>query len=126
MKFKLLSKHVKFIPAIATMLVSVFLNLSAPQQALAVRPFVTDDARVVGDKLFLLETSLKGDNGRLQNLNLLAYGPSERLELTVGFVDGFPFVRSMTRTGSPSEGHWDRPSISSPKGLPTGCLVSPL
>ena len=78
------------ITVIAVTLILAFSNLAAPQLALAVRPFVTDDARVVGDKLFLLETSLKGDNGRLQNLNLLAYGPSEKLELTVGFVDGFP------------------------------------
>jgi len=65
------------------------LSLVSPQQAMAVRPFVTDDARVVGSKLFLLETSLKGNNGVLQNLNLLAYGPNDKLELTVGFVDGF-------------------------------------
>jgi hypothetical protein len=59
-----------------------------PAPAMAVRPFVTDDARVVGANLFLLETSLRMDKTRLQNTNLLAYGPTEKLELTLGFVDG--------------------------------------
>ena len=67
----------------------LFLMLWIPQPALAVRPFVTDDAAVVGEELFLLETSLRWDKGRIQNLNLLAYGPDEKLELTVGFIDGF-------------------------------------
>jgi hypothetical protein len=67
----------------------LLLILFAPRPAMAVRPFVTDDAAVVGAKLFLLETSLREDRSRLQNLNLLAYGPNERLEFTVGFIDGF-------------------------------------
>ena len=65
------------------------LLLLVPGPAMAVRPFVTDDARVVGKDLFLLETSLKRDKTRLQNLNLLAYGPTDNLELTLGFSDGF-------------------------------------
>lgn len=65
------------------------LVLCAPCPALAVRPFVTDDAAVVGEKLVLLETSLRWDKTRLQNLNLLAYGPNDKLELTAGFIDGF-------------------------------------
>jgi hypothetical protein len=67
----------------------LLLMLLVPQPASAVRPFVTDDAAVVGAKLFLLETSLRWDKSRVQNLNLLAYGPIDRLELTVGFIDGF-------------------------------------
>jgi hypothetical protein len=55
---------------------------------MAVRPFVTDDARVVGKDMAQLETSLHWDNARLQNTNFLAYGASEKLELTLGFVDG--------------------------------------
>lgn len=72
---------------IAPVVVLLILCLSRP--AMAVRPFVTDDAAVVGDKLMLLETSLRFDKTRAQNLNLLAYGPTENLELTVGFADGF-------------------------------------
>lgn len=66
------------------------LVLFEARPAMAVRPFVTDDANVVGANLFLLETSIRRDPKRLQNLNLLAYGPTEKLELTLGFVDGFP------------------------------------
>ena len=65
------------------------LCLAVPHNASAVRPFVTDDARVVGKNLFLLETSIRRDSNRLQNLNLLAYGPTEKLELTLGFTDGY-------------------------------------
>jgi hypothetical protein len=75
----------------AIALVALLLTICTAQPALAVRPFVTDDAAVVGAKLFLLETSLRWDKTRLQNLNLLAYGPNEKLELTVGFIDGFLF-----------------------------------
>ena len=70
-------------------LVVLLLTICITQPAMAVRPFVTDDAAVVGAKLTLLETSLRWDKTRLQNLNLLAYGPNEKLELTVGFIDGF-------------------------------------
>jgi len=73
----------------AIALVALLLTICTAQPALAVRPFVTDDAAVVGAKLFLLETSLRLDKTRLQNLNLLAYGPNEKLELTAGFIDGF-------------------------------------
>ncbi len=69
--------------------VALLLILCSPRPAMAVRPFVTDDAAVVGEKLFLLETSLRLDKTRFQNMNLLAYGPTEKLELTVGFIDGF-------------------------------------
>jgi hypothetical protein len=69
--------------------VALLLTLCVPHPAMAVRPFVTDDAAVVGERLLLLETSLRLDKTRFQNLNLLAYGPSARLELTVGFIDGF-------------------------------------
>jgi hypothetical protein len=70
-------------------LVVLLLTVCIIQPAMAVRPFVTDDAAVVGAKLTLLETSLRLDKTRLQNLNLLAYGPTEKLELTAGFIDGF-------------------------------------
>jgi hypothetical protein len=34
---------------------------------------------------------LRWDKSQLQYLNLLAYGPTEKLELTLGFTDGFLF-----------------------------------
>lgn len=60
-----------------------------PRLALAVRPFVTDDAAVVGKNLFLLETSIRRDSTAMTNLNLLAYGLTEKIELTLGFTDGY-------------------------------------
>ncbi len=60
-----------------------------PRPALAVRPFVTDDARVVGKNLFLVETSLHRDSSALSNLTIFSYGPTEKLELAIGFENGF-------------------------------------
>jgi len=57
--------------------------------ALAVRPFITDDARVVGDDQWQLETSFRADRFKFQNLNLFAYGMTENLEVTLGFLDGY-------------------------------------
>jgi hypothetical protein len=57
--------------------------------ALAVRPFITDDARVIGDDQWQLETSFRADRFKFQNLNLAAYGVTEKLELTLGFLDGY-------------------------------------
>jgi hypothetical protein len=70
--------------------------LLIPLPAIAVRPFVTDDANVVGKNLFNFETSVRWDKAQLQHLNLLAYGPTEKLELTVGFTDGFLFEGEVT------------------------------
>ncbi len=68
----------------------VLLSLAYPHPALAVRPFVTDDARVVGAGNAQIETSVHGDKTFLQNLNLFAIGPTDRLEATLGFVGGIP------------------------------------
>lgn len=56
--------------------------------ALAVRPFITDDARVAPAHTFLTEASLRLDNNRFQNLTLFALGMTDQLEATVGFLDG--------------------------------------
>jgi hypothetical protein len=48
---------------------------------LAVRPFVTDDARVVGYHVLQLESSVKADKNVVANLNLFAFGPTENLVL---------------------------------------------
>ena len=77
-------------PGILFFFIAILIVLvSMSKQVWAVRPFVTDDARVVGKKLFLLETSVRRDSSVLTNLNLLAYGPTEKLELTAGFTSGF-------------------------------------
>ncbi|MCX8022446.1 MAG: hypothetical protein N2745_06695 [Syntrophorhabdaceae bacterium] len=68
-----------------------------PDVALAVRPFVTDDARVVGEHMGQLETSLRYDRDTFSNLNLFALGPTEKSEITLGWVDGFPLYRESNR-----------------------------
>lgn len=74
---------------------ALFISLSAvlifiiPRYALAVRPFVTDDARVVGRNVMQLETSVRYDKDVFSNLDLVAFGPTERSEVTIGFTDGF-------------------------------------
>ena len=70
--------------------VSVLIAISAAARpALAVRPFITDDARVVGDDQWQVETSFRADRFKFQNLNLAAYGVTENLEVTLGFLDGY-------------------------------------
>lgn len=54
-----------------------------------VRPFVTDDSRVVGNKLFQIESWIRNDNKDVQHWTLAAYGPSNLLELTFGGVYGY-------------------------------------
>lgn len=57
-------------------------------EAAAIRPFVTDDARVVGDKLAQLETWLQFDRFTLEHNALGAIGPTDWLELTLGVTQG--------------------------------------
>ncbi len=56
--------------------------------ARAVRPFVTDDARVVGKGHIQLETWWRRDRGGLQHWAVAAVGPNDRTELSFGFVHG--------------------------------------
>lgn len=56
-----------------------------------VRPFITDDARVVGNQLFQIETWGRLDKANLQWWVLAAYGPTSWLELTAGWVKGADF-----------------------------------
>jgi hypothetical protein len=65
--------------------------------ALAVRPFVTDDARVVGYHVGQLESSVRADKNTVANLNLFAFGPTENLEMTAAWVDGFQHGRGESR-----------------------------
>lgn len=54
----------------------------------AIRPFITDDARVVGGRLVQLETWWRRDKNGLQHWALGAVGPNEHVELTLGGVQG--------------------------------------
>ncbi|MBA4394567.1 MAG: hypothetical protein C0407_13530, partial [Desulfobacca sp.] len=74
----------------AVQVINILVILITASPVLAVRPFVTDDARVLGADFFLLETSVRRDPKRFQNMNLMAFGPTDKIELTIGFVDGFP------------------------------------
>jgi len=69
--------------------VMVLLFLTATHPAWAVRPFITDDARVVGFDNGQMESSLRIDKFKYQNLNLAAYGLTENLEFTAGWIDGY-------------------------------------
>jgi hypothetical protein len=68
----------------------IVLAIIPARPGMAVRPFVTDDARVVGYHVGQLESSVKADKNVVANLNLFAFGPTENLELTLGWVDGSP------------------------------------
>lgn len=57
--------------------------------AYAVRPFITDDARVVGYRLFQWESWLRFDREAGQYWHMFAYGPHKKIELTAGAVLGY-------------------------------------
>lgn len=63
-------------------------SLSRSQPIQFVRPFITDDARVVGGRLWQLESWYRQDEGLLEQWFLFAYGPTRWLELTFGGVFG--------------------------------------
>ena len=58
----------------------------------AIRPFVTDDARVVGGKLVQLETWWRRDKDTFQHWGLFAIGPNDHIELTLGGVYGVSHI----------------------------------
>jgi hypothetical protein len=62
--------------------------------SVAVRPFITDDARVVGWRLGQYETWLRFDKHAWQHWNMIAYGPTKRWELAAGLVHGLEAPQS--------------------------------
>jgi hypothetical protein len=66
---------------------------SSTRCAFAIRPFVTDDARVVGKGHVQLETYWRRDRLSLQHWALPAIGPTEWMELTVGATHGIGQLR---------------------------------
>ena len=67
---------------------AVLITLLVPRPAAAVRPFITDDARITDEGSVLIETSVRVDSERAQNLNVISYGFTKRLELGLNFTDG--------------------------------------
>ena len=66
-------------PNLLSLFALILFTLIAARPAVAVRPFVTDDARVVGYHVGQLESSVKADKNVVANLNLFAFGPTENL-----------------------------------------------
>jgi hypothetical protein len=73
------------------------LLLLASRRADAIRPFITDDARVVGRGLIQLETWVFVDRTGVQHWIFPAFGPTDFLELTVGVVHGVGLELEPTR-----------------------------
>lgn len=61
----------------------------APMPAWAVRPFVTDDAEVVGHEHVQLETWMQVERQSFEHHFMFAAGPTPWLELTLGFQYGY-------------------------------------
>jgi len=76
-----------YLPAFTA--VAFMIALWVPHPALAVRPFITDDARIAGPREFQIETSVRVDKERVQNLNVISIGVMDKLEASFNFIDGF-------------------------------------
>jgi hypothetical protein len=69
-------------------LFAVFLLTAIVTKTYAVRPFITDDAAVVGYRLAQLETWMMFDRFSSQHWFMLGYGLHKRFELSVGAIYG--------------------------------------
>lgn len=69
-------------------IITCFLLCICSLKIKSVRPFITDDARVVGWRLFQYETWLRFDEHAWQHWSMFAYGPSKHSEIALGFVHG--------------------------------------
>lgn len=56
--------------------------------ASAVRPFITDDARVVGKREAQIETWIQADKGSITHWLLASIGPTDRMEFGIGAAYG--------------------------------------
>jgi hypothetical protein len=65
------------------------LILTTAGPVMAVRPFITDDARISSPGEIAIETSLRIDKERFQNLNVISFGIIKNLEGSFNFIDGF-------------------------------------
>jgi len=78
----------------------IFLSITIVRPVYAVRPFVTDDARVVGEHMGQMETSVRYSKDSFSNLSLVTLGPTKNSEITAGFVGGFPLDTESNRSFS--------------------------
>jgi len=104
----------------------------AARPALAVRPFITDDARVVGRRQAQMETWARGDRHAFQHWALTSYGPIEPLELTIGTVHGVtydegreysiagPLMQAKYLLRRPEAGSWPGVAVSAGAFAPVG------
>jgi hypothetical protein len=74
-------------------------NITSTNEIL-VRPFITDDARVVGKRLAQLETWVRFDKESGQHWSLAAYGPTKKFELTACGVYGYQVDHDSKKTFS--------------------------
>lgn len=70
-------------------LISTIIALAITSSTWAVRPFITDDARVVGLRYAQLEAWLRLDKHAWQQWDMVAYGPTKWLEVSAGGVWGY-------------------------------------
>lgn len=117
---------------IGTVFNLVCLFLIAAPSVLAVRPFITDDARVVGRRQAQLETWMRGDRGALQHWALVSYGPIAPLELTIGTVHGAtyehgtdyslagPLIQAKYLVRKPKTASWPGVAVSAGVFAPVG------
>jgi hypothetical protein len=89
MKLTTLSLFLIFIVTSANAQNEMPLSSGKSSTELQVRPFITDDARVVGKELAQLETWVRLDKESGQHWILGAYGPNSHLEITAGGVYGY-------------------------------------
>lgn len=107
--------------------------LSSSGTARAVRPFITDDARVVGDKLAQLESWGRGDRTALQQWVMVAVGPLAPVELSLGAVHGAsydgapasysvagPLMQAKLLLWDPKENRWPGMALSIGATVPLG------
>jgi len=78
----------------------IFLSITIVRPVYAVRPFVTDDARVVGEHMGQVETSVRYSRDSFSNLSLVTLGTTKNSEVTAGFVNGFPLEMESNRSFS--------------------------
>jgi len=76
-----------FHSGVTAIVLLVILMIANP--VMAVRPFITDDARIASPKEFQIESSLRVDQERFQNLNVFSFGIIKNLEGSFNFIDGF-------------------------------------
>jgi hypothetical protein len=92
------SRHVRaYVRRLLLVSSGVLALLGTARPAAAIRPFVTDDARVVGAKLGQVETWGVLDRIQLDQNIFAAIGPTDWLEVTLGVVHGAAHRRGNDR-----------------------------